>query len=208
MAQVNSLNVVGYVTKSVPAGGKYAMFANPLTTTNDTIGGLIDTVALGVNGQVLKWNGTSFNPYKRVSFGNGWTPSTAPTVSLKPGEGFFVQSPPASVNAVSNIYVGNVLQSFTVTSSGSMSNYLVAGYNMVGSQVPLSNNIAALGLVIPFSSSPQNQVLKWNVGTQGYNPFKRLSFGWTPAEPGVDVGEGFFAQVAAAQSWVQNFTVQ
>src|SRR5438876_5727643 len=89
MAQnVYSLNVVGYVTKTVPQAGKYVLLANPLTTANNTIGGLIDTnpaTGLGPNGQVLKWNGTSFNSYKRVAFSPGWTPSTAPTVSLNPG---------------------------------------------------------------------------------------------------------------------------
>ena len=205
MAQnVYSLNVVGYVTKTVPQAGKYVLLANPLTTANNTIGGLIDTnPATG-----LKWNGTSFNSYKRVAFSPGWTPSTAPTVSLNPGEGFFIQSPPASTTDITNVFIGEALQSFSANSAGSMSNYLAAGYNLLGSQVAVSNNIAALGLVIPFSSSPQNQVLKWSVAGQTYNPFKRLSFGWTPAEPGVDVGEGFFAQVAAPQSWVQNFTVQ
>jgi hypothetical protein len=217
MAQnVYSLNVVGYVQKVTPHAGKFVLLANPLNTTNNTIGGLIDTTATGLqaNGQILKWGGSSFNAYKRVSTlisANGWSPSTAPAVSLNPGEGFFMQSPAASTLDITNTFVGEVLQSYSANTPASISNYLATGFTLTGVKIPVSNNISALSLTIPNVTG--NQVLKWNIGGQTYNTFKRVSTlisssGWSPNEPGVDVAEGFFTQLTAPITWLINFTVQ
>jgi hypothetical protein len=217
MAQnVYSLNVVGYVQKVVPHAGKFALIANPLNTTNNTIGGVIDTTATGLQsgGQILKWGGSSFNAFKRVSTlvsANGWSPSTSPTVSLNPGEGFFVQSPGASTLDITNTFVGEVLQSYSANTPASISNYLATGFTLAGSKIPVSNTVSALSLTIPNVTG--NQVLKWNVGGQTYNTFKRVSTlvsssGWSPNEPGVDVAEGFFTQLTAPITWLINFTVQ
>src|SRR6266446_1325324 len=56
MAQSNvySLNVVGYVNKVMPSGGKYIMISNPLNTTSNTINSLLSGAAVG--SQFLKFS--------------------------------------------------------------------------------------------------------------------------------------------------------
>src|SRR6185369_17551314 len=60
MAQSNvySLNVVGYVNRTFVGGGLFSLTANPLNTTNNTLGGVFGLPGTGVpNGtQVQAWN--------------------------------------------------------------------------------------------------------------------------------------------------------
>ena len=213
MAQnVYSLNVVGYVQKVVPTAGKLIAVANPLTTTNNTIGGLFPTATYPLNYAIFKWNyaGAKFDIYTRVGFGNGWNPSTSPTVTLNPGEGFFLKSPSTAATPFTNTFVGEVLQSYSANTPASISNYLASALWLTGNMVPDSNTVSQLNLIIPFSSTFQNQVLKWNLAGQKYDIFTRVGFGsgWNPSEPAVDAGEGFFTKLQTAQSWLRNFTVQ
>jgi len=203
MAQSNvySLNVVGYVNTVFPKGGKYIAIANPLTNTAvaNNLGNLIGT-NLPPNGQVLKWNYalTKFDIFKRV--GSGWLPTAGATTSLNPGEGAFVQSPPTSTSDITNTFVGDVLQ-------GSLTNSLLVNFSLVGNMVPDSGTVSSLGLVIPGTGSPQNQILKWNVASQSYSIFKKVSSTWIPSEPSIGVGEGFFTSLNAPLNWVRNYTV-
>jgi hypothetical protein len=210
MAQGNvySLNTVGYVNVT-PAGNQFVCIANPVTNTTvaNTLGNLIGT-NLPVNGQVLKWNyaAVKFDIFQRVIFGNGWSPVAGATATLNVGEGVFMKSP----TAMTNTFVGDVLQA-NLYAPGPLTNHLRSGLELIGNLVPDSGDINALGLgaAIPFSSSPQNQILKWNVGTQTYNIFSRVSFSpfWSPSVPTIGVGEGFFTKLAAATDWVRNYTV-
>ena len=206
MAQnVYSLNTVGYVT-AVPGNGNFIAICNPVTNTSvaNTLDNLVRSNT-PINAQVLKWNygAVHFDIYQRVSFGNGWSPTTGAAASLNPGEGVFLKSP----SATNITFVGDVLDAKYY---GLQTNSLRSGFELVGSKQPLTDSITNIGLLIPFSSSPQNQLLKWNVGAQHYDIFSRVSFGsgWSPSVPTNNVGEGFFTKLAAPYTWVQNFTVQ
>jgi hypothetical protein len=209
MAQGNvySLNTVGYVNV-VPAGNQFVCIANPVTNTTvaNTLGNLIGT-NLPVNGQVLKWNyaAVKFDIFQRVVFGNGWSPTNGVAATLNVGEGVFMKSP----SAITNTFVGDVLQA-NLYAPGPLTNHLRSGLELIGNLVPDSGDVNAIGLAIPFSASPANQILKWNVGTQTYNIFTRVSFGpnfWQPSIPTIGVGEGFFTKLAAPLDWVRNYTV-
>ena len=206
MAQnVYSLNTVGYVT-ALPGNNNFIAICNPVTNTSlaNTLGNLVQS-NLAVNAKVLKWNYglVKFDIYTRVAFGNGWSPTTGAAASLNPGEGVFIQNPTAT-----NItFVGDVLDAKYY---GIQTNSLRSGFELTASKQPLTDSITNLGLNIPLSASPQNKILKWNVGLQKYDIFTRVGFGsgWSPSVPTNNVGEGFFTQLAAPYSWVQNFTVQ
>jgi len=202
MAAVNSLNTVGYVT-AVPGSGNYIAICNPVTNTSlaNNLGNLIQSNT-PVNAQVLKWNYalTKFDIYKRVSFGNGWTPTTGAAATLNPGEGIFLTSP----TATNIVFVGDVLDAGYY---GMQTNSLRSGFELVGSKQPLQDSLPNLGLNPPVAT-PQNQILKWNVGLQKYDIYKRVSFGWTPSVPTNNVGDGFFTSLSAPLVWVENFTVQ
>src|SRR5438046_266620 len=82
-SNVYSLNVVGYVNVTVPAG--YSLIANPLNAGNNTVSNLFNaTNPLGAT--VYTWNGSFFVANQLDEFGGGWA---NPTLPLAPGVGFF-----------------------------------------------------------------------------------------------------------------------
>jgi hypothetical protein len=197
MAQSNvySLNVVGYVNKTFAGAGKYTLIANPLNTTNNTIE--LIKAAVPVGGKVLKWNGSSFDIINRVAFGTGWTPSTAGTNTLNPGEGAFVQTAAASPDQT-NTFVGEVLQ-------GTLDNIYPAGYTLSGNKVPDSGPVTSMQMTnVPTNS----KLLKWDSAGGVYFIYNKLSFGWTPSTPTLDPADGFFMNAASPFTWTRNFTVQ
>jgi hypothetical protein len=204
MAQSNvySLNVVGYVNKVFLGTGQYSMIANPLNSTNNTIGGVL---AVPTGTQVLKFdpNLGDYVTYTKVVFGNGWSPPAGATVSLAPGEGVLVKSPGASGD-ITNTFVGEVLQ-------GSLTNTYAVGYNLSGNKVPDSGLVTTLGLTSPAVPNG-TQLLKFDPNIQDYATFTKVIFGagWSPSVPSLDVGEGFFIKNNGGSpfDWVRNFTVQ
>jgi hypothetical protein len=204
-SNVYSLNVVGYVNKVLVGGNKYTAIANPLNTTNNTLAGLLGGAGSGVPPQtrVLKWNTgiADFDTFTKTAFGSGWT-GVGATTTLNPGEGVLVLTPVASPD-LTNTFVGEVLQ-------GSLTNVIVAGYNMYGSKVPQAGSATALEL-FPVTTS---RLLKWdsNLSTQGdWVTYTKTGFGagWTPSVPNLEVAEGFLILAQpAGTNWVRNFTVQ
>jgi hypothetical protein len=199
MAQSNvySLNVVGYVNKTLLGAGRYTAVANPLNTTNNTLGSLLGGIPAGSS--VQKWNPSiaDFDVYNKTGFGVGWSPASGATASLNPGEGVFVLTPGASGD-ITNTFVGEVLQ-------GNLTISLVTGFNMIGNKVPDSGAANTIGLVPPTGSSLQ----KWNEAVQDFEVFNKTSFGigWSPSVPNINVAEGFFINAVSPYDWVRNFTV-
>ena len=196
MAQSNvySLNVVGYVNTTLAGGGtlgKFQMIANPLNTTNNTIGSLMPSAP---DGTVLyKFNGTSFDI--ATSLG-GWD---HPEFTLKPGEGAIVNSP----NNWTNTFVGEVLQ-------GTLANPYPAGFSIRASQIPLAGTLTALQL--PASQLQDGDVVyQFNTTTQAYDIYTLLGGSWVGGpltEPTLAVGEALWLQPQAGGTWNQTFTVQ
>jgi hypothetical protein len=204
MAQSNvySLNVVGYVNKTLTGGGRYTAVANPLNTTNNTFAGLLGDATSGIpsGSQVLKWNPAlvDFDTFNKIGFGNGWSPAAGATTSLNPGEGVLVLITGANVT---NTFVGEVLQ-------GSLTNSIPAGFDMAANMVPDSGAVNTIGLGLPHPS----QLLKWdsNAGAIGdWVTFNTTPFGsgWSPSVPTIDVAEAVLINAGAATNWVRNFTV-
>jgi len=202
MAQSNvySVNVVGYVNKVLVGGNKYTAVANPLNTTNNTLAGLFGDAGTGLpaGSSVLKWSpgDAGYTLYNKIPFGNGWSPAAGATATLNPGEGCFIK---INVSAdYTNTFVGEVLQ-------GSLTNSLLAGYQLIGNQVPDSGSVVSLD----FSPSAGSKLYKWDSGSQNWSVFNKVPFspGWTPSVPSIDVAEGFMVNAASPYNWVRNFTV-
>jgi hypothetical protein len=200
MAQSNvySVNVVGYVNKVLAGNAKYTAVANPLNTTNNTLAGLFGGAGVGLptGSQVLKWSpgAGDFTIYTKAPF--GWTGGGA-TATLNPGEACLILMPSGSGD-YTNTFVGEVLQ-------GSLTNGLLAGYQLVGNKVPDSGPVSGMNFV-PNTGS---QLLKWDVVLQDWSIFTKIAFGsgWTPSVPSIGVAEGFMVNANAPYSWVRNFTV-
>jgi len=189
---VYSVNAVGFVNVECPPG--FSMIANPLAAATNTVVALFPNVASGT--QIFKFNPATggFVSSAYSSFLGAWTD---PNMTLVPGEGFFYRNPGAST--VTNTFVGNVQQGTLTTSLGS-------GFSLVSSQVP-QQGLVATDLGLPTDAG--TTVFKFSNAANGYQSFAFSSFlgGWTPSEPSVGVGEGFFVKRSATGSWTRSFSV-
>jgi hypothetical protein len=193
---VYSVNIVGYVNRPIQGNDNFTLIANPLNSPTNTYEFLLKPT-LPPNWQVLKWNGSSFDGATRIAFGTGWSPSTAGTNSLNPGEAVFIKAP-AGAPAITNTFVGEVMV-------GSFTNNLPAGFSMIGNIIADGGPVTNLNFFPPVSS----QVLRWKEdGIGGYDGFTRIAFGsgWSPSVPSINVGQGFFVNATAPYSWVRVFT--
>lgn len=188
-AQVYSVNAVGYINITVPAG-KYALVANQLTAGNNTIGEVIPTAANGTivfryaAGSGFVGNGREFDEWSIAG------------MTLPPGVGFFIQNNSTAPQTFT--FVGEVPQ-------GNLSTPLVAGLNLTGSQVPQAG---ALGAALGYTAVDGDAIYQWDVENQRYKAPNNFEFGaWSLGEPTVAVGEGFFLQKSAAANWTRTFSV-
>jgi len=211
MAQVYSLNAVGYINVTIPPG--FSIIANQLNTTNNNLSPLLDSQInpYGVSGLNLcvfyKFNNatatyTTLNPdYFSVNT-IPWDQTIASNTTLNPGEAVFVRS--FNTTNVTVTFVGTVLQ-------GPLTNTTIAGpgFNLISSMVPQAGRLD-LDLGLPEvdnddiyvynasnTSSPQSE----NLGYINYfgdefsstgQPWDVTPFGGQPLNPTVAVGQGFF----------------
>jgi hypothetical protein len=226
MAQVYSVNAVGYVKAPAAAGipaGNYAILANPLNgTNNNNINAIMPLATDGSQDgtTVLRWNPAT------QSFGDGlqwvggagvWFDPATSDVSnaqLQPGEGFFVQNVGSAPLQIT--FVGEVPQ-------GSLSTPIVGGnnYSLKASQVPQAARLGRPGSAgtLEFPADDGDTVLIWDVPTQTYlegytyiqdaaSWFSNTDPAAIPDGPLISPGQGFFVQNNGGDSnWTRNFSV-
>ena len=181
-AQVTSQNIVGYVRLSLAKG--YNLIGNQLNNGNNAIGTVLN-VPEGT--AVYKFTN---NKYVANAFVDGaWE---APTMTLTPGEGFFINVPAATtITLIGEVSLNN-------------SKALAAGYNLLSVPVPLAgglNDAAAGGL----AAVEGDAVYQWTGSKFALNEY--LDSAWSAGSaPTVKVGEGFFLK-GAARTYDRNFSV-
>lgn len=188
-AQVYSVNVVGYVNTEVKAG--FNLLANPLDNKN-TGGNTVANLITGIPDEsfLYKYSGNVYT-INNFDFGE-WVD---PAMTLVPGEGFWLELPAAAA-PVTITFVGEVKQ-------GTLSTPLIAGFNLLGSQVPQAG-LLKTDLGFPAEDEDFIYTYKNPAGYTIYN----FDFGeWTPGEPTIGVGEGFWAEKKVPGSWVRDFSV-
>ena len=125
-AQVYSVNAVGYVNKSIPAG--FSIVANPLNNGGNKVSDVFGANPGALTVYRFGDAGFSINSYD-TDF-EEWDDGDA---TVAPGEGFFVlNSGDAAVNIT---FVGEVPQ-------GDLSNGLPKGFSIRSSQVPQEGTLA------------------------------------------------------------------
>jgi hypothetical protein len=201
---VYSVNVVGYVNKSF-TGGVYAMFNNPLNSTN-TLESLFPGLTDADDGSVIyAWNSSkqSYDHYEYISVAGGWLNDQgqdANSAAFAPGKGAWV----SWANTKTVTYVGDVL-------TGSLTVSIPVGWSQIGSQVPLSGSLSSQGLTPGFG----DYIYKW-AGSY-WNSWTYLG-SWVADpnndaanatdEPLVDLGEGFWYNNNNSEiTWTRTFTV-
>jgi hypothetical protein len=200
---VYSVNAVGYVNVTLVAG--YNLLNNPLNGTNNNLNTIIPTAP--ESSVVLRWDAAAqgFNPSGDTYFGgSGWlNDDFLPTDTvLNPGQAFFlrnVSGAPATVT-----FVGEVPQ-------GSLTNRVPVNYGFLGSIVPQSAGLTALG----FPPLDGMEYLGWNKATQGYDYGHSVIGGvwyddaFNQVDPTPAVAEGFLIKnsTGSAVNWTRTFSV-
>ena len=187
-SNVYSVNVVGYVNVTVPANG-FALIANPLNSTNNTLGSLIPSAP--VNTLFYKYN-AGYTTYQFDEFDLAWAPNGNAT--LAPGEGGFVRNVTGTPLTIT--FVGEVLQ-------GAQTNAVPAGYSIRSSKIPQTGLITT---DLAFPAAPNDLVYKYAGGYTTFQ-FDEFDLAWAPSQPTINVGEAFFSFKGAGASWVRNFTI-
>ena len=193
MAQVFSVNAVGYVTTKIPAKG-FALISNPLTAADNSIQALFKGAPAGT--QVFKFGGTGFSISTMDDIDLKFLPDAAANQTVLPGEGVFVYNPTAA--EISFTFVGEVSQ-------GTLKNPLPKGLSVRSSMVPQAGDAKTLGLV----GGAGDQLFQFNTVTQKYviSTFDDIDNDWLPKLGSLAVGEAFFLNKGAAGSWDRTFSV-
>jgi hypothetical protein len=217
LAQVYSVNAVGYVNLTVPANG-LAILANPLNGTNNNLNTIIP-LGDGQDGVTIYRYDTTLQGYSDpISFvccgeGLGWLSATDPNPTIAPGEGFWIQNPlPTPLNLT---FVGEVPQ-------GSLSNPIPGGNQLAlrSSMVPQELRLGTNGQpnTLQWPAAEADTIYIFDTATQGYkDPYSFVEgLGWLSASdpdalpdgPMIKVGQGFWSiKAAPAANWNRTFSV-
>jgi hypothetical protein len=201
MAQVYSVNAVGYVNVNVDSG--YNMISNPLNAADNTVGSLFKNITGTIPGglKVFIFDATTGN-FITVQYDDldaKFIPDADAARTLTPGNGVFVFNPTAGQLKLT--FVGEVPQ-------GPLSNPLPKGFSIKASQVPQEGKPDVLGL----PGVGGDKVYRYNKTTKAYDTFTfdDLDLKWIP-DPGlpvIPVGEAFFLfRATSAGTWTRTFSV-
>lgn len=194
MAQVFSVNAVGYVNTTIPAGG-FSMISNPLKAADNSINKLFAGVPNGFQVYVFGTNGFQTLTYDDLdgSFG-----PAGDTTQLMPGQGVFVKAPTG--NPVTITFVGEVMQGNLVTT-------LRPGFQIVSSQVPQAGTATDLKL----TGANGDQIYQYDPVAKQYivSTYDDLDNKFLNAagEATFKVGEAFWLKKVAAGTWQRDFSV-
>jgi len=223
MAQTNvySLNAVGYINVTIYPG--FNIISCPLITSPDNT---VGTVLNNSNGAITSssvyfWfpnpgvyvqdNARAVGTAKgQTTNANGW--SFNGTNLASPGVGFWFDS--AATTNTTLTFVGTV-------PSGPITNSMVAGFNLVGSVVPMSGDIASNTLSALTNFNIGDNVYTWNPSNATYAEYTSVPSSskagghgyageWTVAGDPIipNVGQGFWYDNGGnTVNWVENYSV-
>jgi hypothetical protein len=205
MAQVYSVNMVGYINKTIPTG--FSLVANQLNASPDNrVTTLLPTPPNSTT--VYKFNGATYDSIIYVT-GLGWDDGGTGSINMtaNPGEGVFIFVDPAEApTGLPVTFVGEVQLSSTVN--------IGTGFQVISSVLPQSLPLegappAGLG----FTPANGDTVYRFNPATQQYLIDEYITgLGWTGdsggSAPTPQIGEAFFlSATTGGRSWSRTFTV-
>ncbi|MCD6339616.1 MAG: hypothetical protein J7M29_09595 [Verrucomicrobia bacterium] len=188
-AQVYSVNAVGYVNVTVPAG-QMACLCVPLDPgAANTVADLLPGVPEGT--MVYTFDQASGFTINTYMFGE-WS---VPDQTLSPGQGFFLRN--VGTEDLTITFVGEVPQ-------GTLTIDLPAGFSLVGSKVPQAGAVSTdLGLPVE-----EGDMVYTFDPTAGYAISTFMFGAWSGGEPEVDVAEGFWVRKVNPVTWTREFSIQ
>jgi hypothetical protein len=194
MADVFSVNAVGYINITLPPGN--TLIANQLNVSNNTLKQVFPSVADG--SQVITF---SNNVYKVFEFfGGDWYDDQANISSavIAPGQGFFFNNPGATTNVT---LVGEVPQGTNTIS-------LPPGLKLISTVVPQEIFLADTN---GFPESDGIQFITFSNNT--YKVIENFGGDWYDDQANIvdakpKVGQGYFINnPGAATNWTRSFSV-
>jgi len=198
---VYSLNVVGYINVTVEPG--YNIVSCPLIASPDNT---LNTLLPNSTGAYKGWKVYFFSGgvYSQIESGSksGW--ALGGTNTIEPGKAVFVE----------NTFTTNVTVTFVGTvPSGTITNTLAPGFNLVGSVLPASGDLVTNSLT-QLTNAVKGDKVYVNDPVNGYTSpggvYTAAKSGFTPSNPTIpNVGEGFFYQNnngSTALNWVESFS--
>jgi hypothetical protein len=213
MAQVYSVNAVGYVNVNLNPG--FNLVANPLDAgpTGNRVDNLFKNIQGTIPGglKVFTFNTTTGGFNQAASWSdldNVFEPPTSAAIVVEPGTGAFVYNPKAAGTAPLVLtFVGEVKQ------GTNMQNPLPKGFSIKSNIVPQAGKPDSF----PNSTFPAeggDKIFKFNKATGGYDTYTYddLDSVWTRngvvGLPVIEVGEAFFMYRAkSAGTWTRTFNV-
>jgi len=211
VAQVGSINIVGYINLPVQPGLNLivnqlasTMVVNHLVIINNDLNAFMPSVPDGA--VVFRYDPVGQAYADGITFlsGAGWYPASGntndPIKQIPVGEGFFLQIPGSNSTTVT--FAGEVVQDSVLPIPGN--------YSLIGSVIPQAAKLGFLN----FTTADGDHVYQWDALLQRFkNPLIYSdATGWQPDEPGVVVGESFLiwrdpTLAIPARYWVRHFSV-
>lgn len=209
LAQVYSVNVVGYINLTLSPG--LNLITVQLKGTNQNVNTLLGstTPVMPDNSLLFTWNATG-QRYDNALIGGGgvWYDASGnpSAVNLSPGQAFFIQ-----VAGTANVTLTLVGEVPTGANAVSIAN----GLGFYGDPAPVSQNILTNGfpvadndLLYTWDTAGQ----KWNNALIGAGPTGGgpawFDSGGQPVVVAPLVGQGFVVSHTGATTWNRTFTVQ
>jgi hypothetical protein len=199
MAQVYSVNAVGYVNTTLVPG--FNLISNPLNAADNSVSALFRggiSGAIPNNFTVYVFENGNFSQATYDDIAEAFLPPENAAKTITPGNGAFVRVP--GTTPITVTFVGEVPQ------GAPLRNPLPAGFSIKASQVPQEGTADALGL----QGAQGDSAFLFNETTQAYeatSSYDDIVLEWIPPLKPLAVGEAFFLFKRAAGEWTRTFSV-
>jgi len=213
MAQVYSVNAVGYVNTTLKAGASgrpgFNLVSNPLKAANNSVNALFTNIQGGApqGTTVYRFVNGSFILYTYDDLDGFYSPQTAAaTDTVLPGEGVFVKLPGGVSDKVIT-FVGEVQQNTQTV-------VINPGFQIISSPVPQDikpdnvKNTDGSSANIPVVQGDTLYTFDTTAGSFVLYSYDDLDGFFTPPLPTIKVGQAFFYRHLGAQAnWTRTFSV-
>ncbi len=201
--EVHSANAVGYIKKTLPAGGKWVAMSIPLDSmTNSSLvfGETSVAAEAPVGASVAFWDPIAQSWIAGGKSGKGWSPAQETKV-LEPGEGFFLKGDPLAVSDAEVTITGEV------PSDGALARAIpgASAYGTLANPYPVDFTFGTSSFAS--NATVGSSVAFWSVDDQSWIAGGKSGKGWSPAQDGyvVQAGEGFFMkEFGGAANWTMD----
>lgn len=201
--EVLSANAVGYIKKTLPAGGGWVAMSIPLdsmTNANLVFGETSVAEEAPVGAEVAFWDPTGQSWITGGKSSKGWN-SLQSNYELQPGEGFFLKGDPVAISEVEVTITGEVPSDDALARA-------IPGASAFGTLAnPFPVDFTFGTSAFASNASVGSEVAFWDVDAQSWITGGKSSKGWNSLQANyvVEAGEGFFMkEFGGAANWTMD----